>query len=412
MRTLFVVAALAAAPALAEHGFPDWVKFPPQIGQAEGQDVVAEDVADVEVPTPTGTNTVRGKHWWRWFKYTPKAGEPAVGYDNGTEERIAQAFEPLFKAAGWKRTLDSEHHAQQTLTLQRDGKTYWALLSMDAPQAQVRFEVVEVGGAAAALTLKPPAKKPETFKDTDDLPYLAPPPGSTRTGQGRGDDPLDVTFPDQQDDVRLVGSAAVRRVYQGPKSLSALGFLQAYRAALGAAGWTIVYPRTPADDAHEGKLIAHYAKDGRDLWAVLVFEVGVQLSFSVADVGAEDWAARLKKDCSVALHGVTFDFDKATLKPESTPLLEKAAAALKAVPGDVEVQGHTDAKGSADYNQKLSAARAQTVVDWLVKAGVEAKRLSAKGYGLSAPVADNATEVGRAKNRRVQLVRSGCKAGK
>lgn len=403
-----LVITLAASPAFAAFGFPDWVKFPPQLGLPESSQLIAEELADVEVPGPAGKTTVRGKHWMRWLQYTPAKGEPALGHYNGSEARIAQAFEPVLKGAGWKVQFQNDERTEQALTQQRDGKTYVAVLGVDAPQGQVRFELVEIGGAAQAVKLAPPGKKPETLKDTDDLPYLPPPPGSTRTGQGHADEPLDVSLPGEGAEPRLVGSGTLRRAYQGPSSLSSLEFVQSYRAGLAAAGWTVLYPASANDDGSNGRVIAHYAKDGRDLWASLWFEYGARLSFSVADVGAEDWTGALKKDCRLTLNGVTFDFDKATLKAESTPLLDKVVAALKAVPGAVEVQGHTDNKGTPEYNEKLSSARAQTVRDALVKRGVDAKRLTSKGYGMTVPVASNDTELGRAKNRRVQLVLTGC----
>jgi outer membrane protein OmpA-like peptidoglycan-associated protein len=69
----------------------------------------------------------------------------------------------------------------------------------------------------------------------------------------------------------------------------------------------------------------------------------------------------------------------------------------------VEVQGHTDEKGTAEYNRQLSQARAASVVDWLVAHGVDSNRLSAKGYGADRPIAENASEEGRQKNRRVEF---------
>ena len=71
----------------------------------------------------------------------------------------------------------------------------------------------------------------------------------------------------------------------------------------------------------------------------------------------------------------------------------------------LEIGGHTDNVGTPDANQKLSEARAKSVVAALVAQGVSADRVSAKGYGQSSPVADNRTEEGRAKNRRVELVK-------
>jgi len=107
----------------------------------------------------------------------------------------------------------------------------------------------------------------------------------------------------------------------------------------------------------------------------------------------------------VTLHGIYFDFDRATIKPESRSAIEDAAEILIQNPTiKVEIQGHTDSVGSDKYNQRLSEKRAQAVVDYLVKeTGIDSRRLTAKGYGESRPVADNKTESGRALNRRVEF---------
>lgn len=107
----------------------------------------------------------------------------------------------------------------------------------------------------------------------------------------------------------------------------------------------------------------------------------------------------------VAIYGVYFDFDKATIKAESEPQLAQMIAYLNNDKASrVYVVGHSDNKGELDYNLKLSAARAKSVVAALVAAGVDAARLGAKGVGPLAPLTSNATEMGQAKNRRVELV--------
>lgn len=107
----------------------------------------------------------------------------------------------------------------------------------------------------------------------------------------------------------------------------------------------------------------------------------------------------------ISLEGIHFDFDKATLKPEAMAVLNEAAALLqKHERVVVEVAGHTDSKGSEDYNQGLSDRRAGAVKDYLNSKGVKANRLTARGYGESRPVASNDTDEGRAENRRVELI--------
>ncbi len=105
------------------------------------------------------------------------------------------------------------------------------------------------------------------------------------------------------------------------------------------------------------------------------------------------------------LQNIFFDFDKATLKPESEVELREVVRLLLAYPrARVEIQGHTDSVGSAAYNLQLSQRRAEAVRDFLISQGIAADRLTARGYGHTRPIADNRTEEGRARNRRTELV--------
>jgi OOP family OmpA-OmpF porin len=107
----------------------------------------------------------------------------------------------------------------------------------------------------------------------------------------------------------------------------------------------------------------------------------------------------------LTLSGVNFDNDMATLRPDALATLDRAAESLKArADVKVEVAGHTDSRNSDAYNMSLSLDRANAVRDYLIGKGIAADRLTAKGYGESQPVADNATEEGRFQNRRVELV--------
>ncbi|MBX3027230.1 OmpA family protein [bacterium] len=114
-------------------------------------------------------------------------------------------------------------------------------------------------------------------------------------------------------------------------------------------------------------------------------------------------AAPMKK--KIVLRGVNFDFDKYNIRPDAVPILEQACSQLKAEPSiDVSCQGHTDSIGSDAYNMKLSERRADAVRNWLIKCGIPASRLTAKGFGKRNPVASNDTAEGRAQNRRTELV--------
>jgi outer membrane protein OmpA-like peptidoglycan-associated protein len=108
----------------------------------------------------------------------------------------------------------------------------------------------------------------------------------------------------------------------------------------------------------------------------------------------------------VVLTGVHFEFNKSILTPDSKTILDKVAASLIERPDvKVEIAGHTDSKGSDAYNLKLSDRRSAAVREYLISKGVMAENLTSKGYGESQPIADNKTDEGRAKNRRVELRR-------
>lgn len=106
----------------------------------------------------------------------------------------------------------------------------------------------------------------------------------------------------------------------------------------------------------------------------------------------------------ITLDGVRFEVDSAMLRADSEAALQEAAQLLRAYTGlRAEVAGHTDDRGSASHNRRLSRRRADAVRNWLVAAGIDPAALSARGYGEERPRASNATEAGRAANRRVVL---------
>ena len=120
---------------------------------------------------------------------------------------------------------------------------------------------------------------------------------------------------------------------------------------------------------------------------------------------ADQLESTLGTDGRVVIYGLYFDFDQATIKPESAPQLAEMVSYLTAdSAAKVYVVGHTDNKGKLEYNITLSTARAEAVTAALIAAGINKTRLIAKGLGPLAPLATNQSEDGQAKNRRVELV--------
>jgi len=146
-----------------------------------------------------------------------------------------------------------------------------------------------------------------------------------------------------------------------------------------------------------------HAQD-KKVQVTILKEKGFKKSIKM-DVG--NWDSEFVERGKITLDGVKFEFNKAKLKPESKKALDKAIAVLKKNEGIVvRVAGHTDNVGNKQYNRKLSQRRAEAVRKYLIeKGGISPKFLIANGYGDEKPVASNKTDEGRAKNRRVELVK-------
>jgi len=122
----------------------------------------------------------------------------------------------------------------------------------------------------------------------------------------------------------------------------------------------------------------------------------------IADAVEEALRERGKQ---IVLHGITFEFDKAQIRPESRPILEIVRESMAANPEiTVVITGHTDSVGNAEYNRRLSLERAQAVKDWLIENNISASRMKVIGKGDAEPTATNETAEGRAQNRRVEFM--------
>jgi outer membrane protein OmpA-like peptidoglycan-associated protein len=215
-------------------------------------------------------------------------------------------------------------------------------------------------------------------------------------------------------------------VTDGAKPASALQILRNFQSAVKAAGGETVKEFGTLDsptsllDAKWGNgayldraATFRLNKGGREVWVELMpYEGGTSYALRIVEreamqqaIVANELLDRINKDGFIALY-INFDTGKATIKPDSLPTLDQVAQMLKAAPDlKLEVAGHTDNVGKPDANLALSASRAQSVIQALTGRGTAGARLTAKGYGDTRPVADNRNEEGRARNRRVELVK-------
>jgi outer membrane protein OmpA-like peptidoglycan-associated protein len=204
-----------------------------------------------------------------------------------------------------------------------------------------------------------------------------------------------------------VGSGQWMDVYlraNPPRGPGEVGTMAAGTATAGGQGVFIAMRDRAAGPAYVVVTVEQHAEDYVGTLIDIV-EVEAPESGLVA-VDAEAIGSDLEEKGRVVLDGLYFDFDAATLQPRSDEALENIAAYLAAHPDSAfHVVGHTDARGAFGYNRELSQARAQAVVDALVsKHGIARKCLNAHGVGPLVPVFSNASDAGRERNRRVELV--------
>ena len=159
-------------------------------------------------------------------------------------------------------------------------------------------------------------------------------------------------------------------------------------------------------DLHVAVLAATLSTRQRAGVYVLIVE-GKPMDTGLVTVDADALQRSLRDGGKAVVYGIHFDFGKADVRADSKPQLDAIARALAADPSlRLKITGHTDNVGGADYNRQLSQRRAQAIAAVLGRDyGIAADRLSAAGMGADAPVAGNDSEEGRAKNRRVELVR-------
>ena len=321
--------------------------------------------------------------------------------DPDSELESQSNFRDQFNQLGAKIVFTNDSETDATFT--KDGKPVWAQVS-NSNEHHITVTVVEQRPFVATLT-KPDAND---YKLIGHMPNFAA-DGKPTT---RRFDENTFTVQDGSDTKQVKAQGALfEQSYSLKKDAPPSSRLEAqlnYRAALKAVGAQIVF-------TNDHETVARFDNHGQTVWIDVTSTNEHSISVSVIEekpfkasikpADASAMKAALDKDGHIALY-INFDFDKATLRPDAAPIVAQVVTLLKDNADlKLSVDGNTDNVGDHDYNVKLSKDRAATVVAELVKAGIAADRLKAVGDGPDKPIADNDSSEGRAKNRRVELVK-------
>jgi len=271
----------------------------------------------------------------------------------------------------------------------------------------------------AAALLAPPAWAQQDVPRSKDHPLLTRYPNSHIAEYEASFNALE--FPvgavNARKRERVEGNATrIHYFHNDPdKQPSALQLIRNVQNAIKAIGGEVLYERLPRD-GDGGETTLRVATGGKQVWVRVepgIFSAPtqsyrldiVEVAAMQQVVSANQMLDELNKNGFIALY-INFDTNKWDLKADGQATVREIVAMLKAAPAlKIAVEGHTDNVGAAAANKTLSDNRAKAVAGAITAAGIPAARVSAAGFGAERPVADNRSEEGRAKNRRVDLVK-------
>jgi outer membrane protein OmpA-like peptidoglycan-associated protein len=319
------------------------------------------------------------------------------GVTDGSILEIIENYAAAMQQLGAE--IKNKHDGYVVGHIVKDGKEYWLNAGASRDDGyQLRVIAVE----PFRRTLLPPSGK--------DYRLLGHMPGYTVAGvTAKNFD--EHSFPTANGDVAIRGKF-YEVDYSEPakapaRKITTQEIIENYRQALKDLGVEFL-----RDEGLHAENIAARLDDHGQLVYLLVSDghiIAVEekpFQMTVQPPTADAMKDKLDKEGHIALY-VNFDFAKATLKPDAAPVIAQIVTLLKNNPGlKVSIEGHTDSIGTHDYNMKLSQDRAASVVAAVAAGGIDASRPSSNGFGPDKPIASNDTDEGRAKNRRVELVKA------
>ena len=192
--------------------------------------------------------------------------------------------------------------------------------------------------------------------------------------------------------------------YVSDKEVGALKIIRNFSNAIKKIGGQ-------AFEEGENRVVLFVKKGNAETWAE-VYSYSDSYNLTIIEKGeveqeitANAILEELNKTGKAILY-INFDSGKSTIKNESMPVVDQIIEMMNQAPDiQISIEGHTDSDGKNESNLKLSEARAKAVVEAITKGGIDAARLSSAGFGEEKPIADNSTDEGKAKNRRVELIK-------
>lgn len=271
------------------------------------------------------------------------------------------------------------------------------------------------------LILAPLFASAQDIGGSKDYPLLSRYPDSRITDYSKNYNALSMSVGTAED-----GNPALRQVEGDTTSIryfykdlehqpSPLQLIRNYQNVVKALGGEVVYERLPSD-GDGGETTLKLVASGKDIWMRVVPEIFsaptqsyklevVEVAAMQQVITANKLLEELNSKGFVTIY-INFDSGKWDIKNDALPTLKEVAAMLKLAPElKIGVEGHTDNSGSAEFNQTLSDNRAKSVAAAIAQSGIDMERMQPRGFGQDRAIADNRSEEGRAKNRRVELVK-------
>lgn len=383
---------------------PPWLQKQFAAFKLAGCDAKAWDTR--EIGFKGGSKKLQGKRLTVNFKLVDPAKEP-------TAISVQQNYVVALQKIGAKLMTDPKDGYRAVLTQTTPQGEYWYIYAHgggnENSTTSYSLTTFELGAIAQEVVAQAPKGSLEdvAVKGCANPPWLVKQFDyfKLRDCTRRDYDSITVDLPGGPK--TLVGHFLdVNYVLADPKKDPTAKYVQAnFVAALEKIGAKLV---SRPDDAYHA-VLAQNSPQGQ-WWYIYTHGSGNENSTTSYSLTTLQVGGPPPVKCTLTVYGVQFDFDKSTLKPESTPVLEQVLAIFKADPSyRAEIGGHTDNVGTPAYNMKLSGARAEAVKAWLVAHGIASARITTHGYGDTVPLVPNTSDANRAQNRRVELKRENCR---